>query len=315
MTVTLLIDIATNISLLLSLLFIQNLLIFQHDQTTIFSKSLQGVIIGVISIVLMNNSIFTHPGMIFDSRTVLLSVSGLFLGILPTIIAMFIAGVYRIWLGGTGMFVGVLSIIIATFLGILMGRVVTNKQIRPGWRFNFAFGLAVHSIILMLFFLLFPRPDNRMITKSLAIPYLLLLPLATSLVGSLLSFQNDSRVAQKKLLDNRELFHTLFRDNHTIMLIIDPESGDIQDANESAIKFYGWSYAEMKSMNIHQINMAPQHEVFEKIGVIQKNRELNFLAQHRRADDSIRDVEVFSETIVQNENPLLFSIIHDITDR
>ena len=53
-------------------------------------KVLTGFIIGLIGIVLMLTPWILVPGLVFDTRSVALSVSGLFFGKLPTTIAMII---------------------------------------------------------------------------------------------------------------------------------------------------------------------------------------------------------------------------------
>jgi PAS domain S-box-containing protein len=39
------------------------------------------------------------------------------------------------------------------------------------------------------------------------------------------------------------------------MLLIDPESADIVDANPAACSFYGWSQEKLTSMKITDINI------------------------------------------------------------
>ena len=41
----------------------------------------------------------------------------------------------------------------------------------------------------------------------------------------------------------------------------------------------------------------------------------NFFFKHRRADGSISDVDVYSGPLTVNGKTLLYSIVHDITDR
>jgi len=60
-----------------------------------YSKSLihqviNGIFIGIIGIILMNTPWILMPGLIFDTRSIMLSISGLFFGLIPTIIAIFI---------------------------------------------------------------------------------------------------------------------------------------------------------------------------------------------------------------------------------
>jgi DNA-binding NtrC family response regulator len=46
------------------------------------------------------------------------------------------------------------------------------------------------------------------------------------------------------LAESESRYRSLFENNHVVMLLINPESGDIIDANSAASRFYGWSKQE-----------------------------------------------------------------------
>jgi PAS domain S-box-containing protein len=52
----------------------------------------------------------------------------------------------------------------------------------------------------------------------------------------------------------------MFSDHIAIMLIIDPETGRILDANPAACAYYGYEMPELLSLNIQDINMLPAKE-------------------------------------------------------
>jgi hypothetical protein len=72
-------------------------------------RLLVGGIIGLIGIGLMYRPWHLLPGIIFDVRSNLLGVSGLFFGGLPTGVAVLVTGLYRLWIGGPGVAMGVLQ--------------------------------------------------------------------------------------------------------------------------------------------------------------------------------------------------------------
>ena len=49
-----------------------------------------------------------------------------------------------------------------------------------------------------------------------------------------------------------------FAKSRAIKLLIDPETGRIVDANQSALDFYGYSSAEFKNLKISDINTLSQ---------------------------------------------------------
>jgi PAS domain S-box-containing protein len=123
----------------------------------------------------------------------------------------------------------------------------------------------------------------------------------------------DDSVASLKLSEER--FRKLFENHSAIMLLVDPENGNIINANHSAANFYGWSISELRKMSIHQINnVITEIATFPQMEKVSSS-EQNNIFRHKRADGSIRDVEVFGNKIIIDGKEILYSIIHDITER
>ncbi|MDH3802377.1 MAG: PAS domain S-box protein, partial [Deltaproteobacteria bacterium] len=121
--------------------------------------------------------------------------------------------------------------------------------------------------------------------------------------------------AEEALRESEERYRSLFKNNHTVMLLIDPETADIVDANPAACSFYGWGHEELTSKKITDINTLTDEQVYQEIEQAKSEQNQHFLFRHRLARDEIVDVEVFSGPIVLNGKQLLYSIVHDITER
>jgi len=115
--------------------------------------------------------------------------------------------------------------------------------------------------------------------------------------------------------DSEVLYRSLFENNHAVMLLIDPNTAAIKDANPAACSYYGWSREELKGRKIYEINTLTIEEVAAQMNLARSEKRRNFFFKHRRADGSIRDVEVYSGPLTVKGETLLYSIIHDITDR
>ncbi|NTV93167.1 MAG: PAS domain S-box protein, partial [Chlorobiaceae bacterium] len=125
----------------------------------------------------------------------------------------------------------------------------------------------------------------------------------------------DRKLAEEALRDSEDRFRKLFESHSEIKLIIDSHTGKIIDANQAAVDFYGWSIEELTQMKIEQITTTasePEKQDAEKCGSLHQQ---SFSFRHRRADGSIRDVEVFSNNIEIAGKTLFYSTIHDITER
>ena len=120
---------------------------------------------------------------------------------------------------------------------------------------------------------------------------------------------------EEALRESEERYRSLFKNNHAVMLLIDPENADIIDANPAAISFYGWSYEELTGKKITNINMLTEEQVFQEMEKAMTKQRRKFYFQHCLASKEIRDVEVYSGPIRLHGRQLLYSIIHDISGR
>ncbi len=118
------------------------------------------------------------------------------------------------------------------------------------------------------------------------------------------------------LLAQREQgYEAVFKTSHSVVLLIDPVSGDIKDANPAACAFYGWSHDEICSKKIVDINTLSPEEVAAEMQRASSGNRNHFQFKHQLANGSVRDVEVFSSPIRRNNSFLLNSLIYDITER
>ncbi|MEE9119943.1 MAG: PAS domain S-box protein [Syntrophobacteria bacterium] len=125
----------------------------------------------------------------------------------------------------------------------------------------------------------------------------------------------ERKRAGELLRESEQRYSSLFKINHSVMLVIDPENADIVDANPAACSFYGWSQKELTSMKITDINMLSNEQVFTEMEKAKSEKRQHFFFRHRLANEKIRDVEVYSGPLRLHGKKLLYSIIHDITER
>ncbi len=122
--------------------------------------------------------------------------------------------------------------------------------------------------------------------------------------------QTDEVLRQSELR-----FKTMFDGHSAIMLMIETDTGFILDANQAALQFYGWTIDEFRRKRIQEINALTPEEIEAAIEQTRSGEKTCFLFRHRRSDGSVRDVEVYSSTIETNGKFILYSIIHDVTER
>ncbi len=190
-----------NIVLLFALLFIYAATNINPNSTKIRSKFVIGAIIGGFSVLLMVNPWVVGEGLIFDTRSVLLGVSGLFFGPIATIIAGGIALIYRLSLGGQGVYAGIATIFFSSLIGIFWHKIRTILPKMKNYLEYYVFGLFVH-IVTVACFLLIPWPEAFDIIKNTLIPYLVVFPIVTMILA--LSINNQKERIQAGVLINKQ---------------------------------------------------------------------------------------------------------------
>ena len=117
-------------------------------------------------------------------------------------------------------------------------------------------------------------------------------------------------------LDPSSLLSKTLNEHNSIMLLIEPESGAIVDANEAAARFYGYGLARLRSMRIQDINTLGPDEVAIERRRAEAEKRNYFIFPHRLANGELRTVEVYSAPLAgTGGRTLLLSIIHDITGK
>ena len=120
----------------------------------------------------------------------------------------------------------------------------------------------------------------------------------------------------QKLLENSEAhFRMLFQNHGAVMILVDPASGVIVDANSSAERFYGYRRSELVGMPMSNINQMEAERIRGTMGVALQQAHNHFTFTHRLANGEMRTVDVHSSPVESGGRTLLFSIIHDITAR
>lgn len=310
-----------NISLLLALVLAFDFIHAKAHPNRISFQFISGFLIGGIGITLMATPWVLLPGLIFDTRSVLLSVAGLFFGDIPTLIAMALTVAFRIYQGGTGAIMGISVILTSGAIGIIWGKLRKIPLIDISWKELYLFGIAVHLVMLLCTFTL-PMDIALKTLAEIGLPVLIIYPLGTMLLGKLMAnrllreqIALNLQESEKQLRESETKFRSLFEDSHAVMMIIDPETGKIIEANSAACEYYGWSLAELCSKHIYEINQLAKDEVNAEMKNAIDEKRNHFHFRHRLASGEIRQVEVYSGPIQFGDHALLYSIVHDITER
>ncbi|MFH0880215.1 MAG: PAS domain S-box protein [Lentisphaerota bacterium] len=164
-----------------------------------------GLVLGVIGIVIMLTPWKLAPGIVFDTRSVLIGLSGLFFGALPTAMVMMMTASFRLYQGGVGAWTGVGVILSSGVIGIVWRAHRKRPLAGIRWGELYSFGLVIHAAMLLLMLTL-PWDVATQVLLRITLPVLLIYPLGTSLLGALLAnrffreqVEQDLRKSEERL--------------------------------------------------------------------------------------------------------------------
>jgi PAS domain S-box-containing protein len=129
---------------------------------------------------------------------------------------------------------------------------------------------------------------------------------------------SERKRSQLALQESELRFSQIFQENVTPMLLIDPNTGSIVDANSSASSYYGYEINDLKSKNLLDVNhtfVSNPEEMEAATRQVLSSGKGKFLFNHKLKSGELRSVEVFCSKIRVDSRDLVHEIIQDVTDR
>ena len=257
------IELVKGVALLLALCFLHGFNIRVWRQHPWVGQVFSGLIFGGICVVGMLTPVVLMPGVIFDARSVVLSMAGLFGGPLVAGIAALMAATGRLWLGGAGAEVGLMVIGLCTALGLVYreGRARGRLGVEP---VTLAlFGLLLHTAVIALFQLL-PAEAVQRVNQTLALPYLLTFPPATVVLGLLLHDVEQRMATERALTGTAARLHAITQAIPDVLLVLDAQGRyvEVLSPNDSALVA---SAPVLVGQRLHDVLPAEQAERFMQL--------------------------------------------------
>jgi PAS domain S-box-containing protein len=118
----------------------------------------------------------------------------------------------------------------------------------------------------------------------------------------------------EKSIINEAIYKKLFLDNDAIMLISDPQSGNLIDANKAAVKYFGYSRKKLTNLNLLDLYAFDSEENVYKHKYI-AGAIPSYVVPCKIPGGKTKQVEIHVSKIHLADQVYLFSIIHDVTER
>ncbi len=112
---------------------------------------------------------------------------------------------------------------------------------------------------------------------------------------------------------DRDYPRDMFDHTPAVMLLVDPHSGDIVDANPAAVEFYGYDLDALRRMGIGDLVEPPATPSDGTPPDGAPPVAIAALVRHRLASGTVRHVEVYAAPVEIDGHPLTHLVIHDVT--
>ncbi len=336
MDIDLLIGILNNALLLISLGVIYFIIPVKKIDRKIYVDILTGIFIGGIVSVVMLTPFKIVEGVLLDTRSIAISVTGLFFGLIPGLITIAIASLVTLVNLSDSILTDLMIIIMSGSIGYIFKHYRFEKMARNKTRRIvelYALGLIVH--IVMVIMLLFLPSELRFVVINKASIYILLIfPFATVLFGSLMFVRYDISNNNELLIkSNQNFIQTI--SSAPIPMVLHAEDGttillnkvwtelsgysivDIPDSTQWAKKAFG-EKAEDALKNIKEIHRS-RSNIFQGETKIKTkggefkiwdfyNSSIGNLADGRKASLSVA-IDITAKKKIENE--LVYMSFHD----
>ena len=114
------------------------------------------------------------------------------------------------------------------------------------------------------------------------------------------------------LKQSEQRYRGLIEGNASVMLLLNPVTGCVEEANPAASAFYGFSQAQWAGMQVSNFSMltAAQHaDLVRKLA----HGPTTYRSRHRMSDGTVREVEVALSPITVQGTQRNFAIVRDVT--
>ncbi len=304
-----------NVSLILALTTLHSLILHASFAGKKSGKILKGLTFGLTALAAMSVAYRYGSGIIYDGRSIIISLSGLYGGPMPAVIASTISLAYRAYLGGNGVWAGLATIFFCGLTGIISRKYFDSKINNLKIMQLFVFGFLVHLIMLACQLLIKPWPLGLTVIRKVWLPVLLIFPAATVLTGLLLQRENKRLQAETKLRESEEKYRTLFDNAGQLIIVV--KDGLIRLVNKKALE-YGYREDEIIGKPfIDFIHPEDRKMVWErhlrrlKEEVFEPTYEFRFIS----GDGTVRWVEITAVKIDWDGKPATLNYVSDITDK
>lgn len=244
-------SIIINIIILFGLVFLYDLSNKSIGQTDKKVRLFFGILIGLSTIIIMENSWVMFDGALFDSRTIMISVVAFFFAPLTSITATILAVLYRALVGGVGVYSGVMGLLFAFSIGFIWKVYIHKKLNINNYLKFYILGVVVH-IFVLLSYLILPKDVSYTILQQMSFIIMLAYPIAVMFLSISILNHEQRLNAEKEIIKNKEKYKNIF-DHNPLGIVQYNEEGAIELANDSILEILDLNREEIIQRNMYDL--------------------------------------------------------------
>jgi PAS domain S-box-containing protein len=235
-------DLVYNLFGLVALSVLSGFIDSKFDRGTTSGKIIQGIVFGFIAVTGMMYPYENMQGIVFDGKSIIISLSTLFFGPVSGLITAIFAFSYHLYLGGSILSTGPLAIAVSMAIGwgVYNIKQKGNFRITIGSLYIFSFLVQLATFLMLLAFPSEMTKDNY---KIFLLYMMVLYPLIAVLIGKVLQDQEKNKQAFLQIKQDESLFRaTLYSIGDAV--ITTDNHGIIMKMNRVAEELTGWTEKE-----------------------------------------------------------------------
>ncbi len=285
----------SNVTILLVMCVVGDLSGFLSNKRHRMVPVICGLVLSGLCITAMNVPFPLPSGMVTDIRSVLISVTAMAFGPVPTVIVVMTATAYSLSVDGAGALQGLTVIFTSALIGLAWGHRGYSRTDKYPLANILAMSLSVQAVALACT-LLIPNPQNPVVFSVVVLPMMLAFPIATILLCLLLNRVQTRQAMVEKLMGidahhdktsqyNPPLLEQMPDAFALYEIICDargrPEGYRYLSVNASFEKMFGLSRAIILSKNAQAVlpDMEPVWtETYTKVALTEESARFEFYA-------------------------------------
>lgn len=302
------IELIENLALLVALSLMFTFILRFRNMSRRTGKVLAGLLFGSIAAFGILYSWILETGVIFDGRSVIIPMAGIFGGWAAALLAGFIAAIARIIIGGGGIIAGILTIVIAVIGGIVFG-ILRKKYPKINQPLGFlAGGFVIHLFVVAIMVTL-PNSSRNSFYQTIMPVFLIIYPLAFTLLAAILNYQEKSNRIWEQLTESEEKHQLLASSAFEAILISDGKR--VIDMNQAAGQMLGYTMQEINELELINCVLPEYRNKFQEILIQPTPDPVVLKLKNKSGVEIIAELQTRS---IHHENRTIQSIaIRDIT--